>query len=164
MTTLTHSRLNAKRAVPELYQAMIALDTAVANSDLEPLLKELVKIRASQINGCAYCLNMHTRDALEAGERPERLYVLAGWREAPFYSPRERATLAWCEDLTLLPETGASDEAYAPLEEHFSPEEIVALTLAVVAINGWNRMAVDLRKPVGDYVSRLRPRARAAVS
>jgi AhpD family alkylhydroperoxidase len=157
-------RVDYVQVLPAAREAMVGLDKVVARSSLEPELVELVRLRASQLNGCAFCLDMHSKDARARGEDEQRLHVLAGWREAPFYSPRERAALAWCEDLTLLPETGAPDGAYAPLEEHFSPEEIVALTLAVVAINGWNRLAVGLRKPVGDYVSRLRPRARAALS
>jgi alkylhydroperoxidase family enzyme len=96
---------------------------------------------------------MHSKDARARGESEQRLHVLPAWREAPFYSPRERAALAWCESLTLLPQTGAPDDVYAELERVFGAQEIVALTLAIVAINGWNRFAVGLRSPVGDYVS-----------
>jgi len=152
-------RIDYPGVLPEALQAMLGLEQVVHESDLEPELLELVKMRASQLNGCAYCLDMHSKDARARGESEQRLYVLAAWREAPFYSERERAALAWCEALTLLPETGAPDDVYAEVEGVFEPEEIVALTLAIVAINGWNRFAVGLRSPVGDYVS---PYAHAA--
>lgn len=132
---------------------MRRLEQFVKESSLEPLLVELVKMRASQINGCAFCLDMHSKDALALGEEEARLHMLAGWREAPVYSERERAALAWCESLTLLPETGAPDGHYEPLKEHFSDDEIVALSFLVVAINGWNRLAVGFRTPAGEYVS-----------
>ncbi len=126
---------------------MVALEGAVRSSGLEPLLLELVKLRASQINGCAYCMDMHGKDARARGEDEQRLHVLAGWREAPFYNARERAALAWCEALTLLPDTGAPDEVFAEVKQQFSEEEIAALTFQIVAINGWNRLAVGLRTP-----------------
>jgi AhpD family alkylhydroperoxidase len=146
-------RLDYRKTFPAALQAMLGLEDAVHESTLEPELLELVKMRASQLNGCAYCLDMHSKDARARGESEQRLHVLAAWREAPFYSERERAALGWCEALTLLPQTGAPDEAYAQLTEQFDDEEIVALTLATVAINGWNRFAVGLRAEVGDYVS-----------
>lgn len=146
-------RIDYRSVLPEAVRAMRGLEETVARSGLEPELLELVKLRASQLNGCAHCLDMHSKDALARGESPQRLHVLAAWREAPFYSERERAALAWCESLTLLPQTGAPDDVYAELAAAFDEEEIVALTLAIVAINGWNRFAVGLRSPVGDYVS-----------
>ncbi|HWK28768.1 MAG TPA: carboxymuconolactone decarboxylase family protein [Solirubrobacter sp.] len=146
-------RLDYQKAFPKGLEGMLALERAVHASTLEPALLELVKTRASQINGCAHCLDMHTKDARARGEDEQRLHVLAAWREAPFYSERERAALAWCEALTRLPETAAPDSAYDPLTEHFSEEEIAALTFAIVAINGWNRLAVGFHAPVGDYVS-----------
>lgn len=146
-------RLDYQAALPAALKAMMGLEVAFHESTLEPELIELVKLRASQINGCAYCLDMHSKDARARGEEEQRLHVLAAWREAPLYSDRERAALAWCEALTRLPETGAPDADYAPLAELFSDEEIAALTYAIVAINGWNRLAVGLRAPVGDYVS-----------
>jgi AhpD family alkylhydroperoxidase len=146
-------RLDYAKTFPAAMHAMRGLEKAVHESSLEPELLELVKLRASQLNGCAYCLDMHSKDALARGETPQRLHVVAAWREAPFYSERERAALAWCEALTLLPETAAPDDVYAEVEARFSPEEVVALTLAIVAINGWNRFAVGFRSPVGDYVS-----------
>jgi AhpD family alkylhydroperoxidase len=146
-------RIDYQKVFPDALRAMLGLEKAVHASSLEPELLELVKMRASQLNGCAYCLDMHSKDARARGETEQRLHVLSAWREAPFYSERERAALAWCEALTLLPQTGAPDDVYAELERAFEPEEIVALTLAIVAINGWNRFAVGLRSPVGDYVS-----------
>jgi AhpD family alkylhydroperoxidase len=146
-------RLDYRTALPAALQGLLTLERAVHQSTLEPALLELVKTRASQINGCAYCLDMHTKDARARGESEQRLHVLAAWREAPLYDDRERAALAWCEALTRLPETGAPDDDYGPLTEHFSEEEIAALTYAIVAINGWNRLAVGFRSPVGDYVS-----------
>jgi AhpD family alkylhydroperoxidase len=146
-------RVDYAKAFPAGHEAMLALEVAVRRSGLEPLLLELVKRRASQLNGCAYCLDMHSKDARARGEEEQRLHVLAAWREALFYSERERAALAWCEVLTLLPERGAPDEVYQPLETQFSSEEIAALTFQIVAINAWNRLAVGLRNPVGDYVS-----------
>ena len=143
MTTLTSPRLNAKRAVPELYKAMLALDEAVTNSGLDPLVAELVKIRASQINGCAYCLNMHTRDALKAGERPERLHVLAGWREAPtWFDDRERAALDFTEAVTHIGPRGVSDDVYDAAAEQFSEAELGALLFLAITSNAWNRLAV----------------------
>jgi AhpD family alkylhydroperoxidase len=146
-------RIDYQKVFPNALRAMLGLENAVHASSLEPELLELVKMRASQLNGCAYCLDMHSKDARARGETEQRLHVLSAWREAPFYGERERAALAWCEALTLLPQTGAPDDVYAELERAFEPEEIVALTLAIVAINGWNRFAVGLRSPVGDYVS-----------
>lgn len=156
-------RIDYSKVFPGALQAMIGLEKAVHASSLEPELLELVKMRASQLNGCAYCLDMHSKDARARGESEQRLYVLAAWREAPFYSGRERAALAWCEALTLVSETAAPDEAYAQVAEQFDEEEVVALTLAIVAINGWNRFAIGLRSPVGDYVSPYAERPAEAV-
>jgi len=139
------SRLDYFAASPESMQAMLALENHVRGCGLEPSLIELVKTRASQINGCAYCVHMHTRDARAAGESEERLYLLPVWRESPLYSARERAALAWTEALTLIAETRAPDEDYAELRRHFSEEEAVKLTLLIGAINIWNRFAVGFR-------------------
>jgi AhpD family alkylhydroperoxidase len=152
-------RIDYAHVMPEAPRAMMGLQRVVDSSGLDPKLLELVKVRASQINGCAHCLDMHTKDARALGETEQRLYLVAAWREAPVYTPRERAALAWCESLTLLPQTGAPDEVYEEVAREFSPEEIVALTLAIVAINGWNRLAVGMRSPTGDYVSRRKPAA-----
>src|SRR6185312_620048 len=129
-------------------RAMAELERAVHSTALEPELLELVRIRASQVNGCTYCLAMHNRDARARGEHQTRLDTVAAWREAPYYSPRERAALAWCEALTELPRAGAPDDVYAAVEAEFAQEEIAALTFAIVAINGWNRLAVGLRSDV----------------
>ena len=145
-------RLDYRSVLPEALQAMRGLEETVSRSGLDPELLELVKMRASQLNGCAHCLDMHSKDARARGESEQRLHVLAAWREAPFYSERERAALAWCEALTLLPQTGAPDDVYAELQSAFGEEEMVALTLAIVAINGWNRFAVGFRAPVGGHV------------
>jgi AhpD family alkylhydroperoxidase len=154
-------RVDYMAAFPSGVKAMLGLEKAVHESGLEPELLELVKLRASQLNGCAYCLDMHSKDARARGEDEQRLHVLAAWREAPFYSPRERAALAWCESLTLLAETGAPDDVFAEVDAEFSAEEISALTFQIVAINGWNRLAVGMRSPVGDYVSPFRIEANA---
>jgi AhpD family alkylhydroperoxidase len=132
-------------------KAMYGLEGPLRNSGLEPALRELVKTRASQINGCAYCLDMHTKDARAQGESEQRLYALNAWRETSFYTDRERAALEWTEHLTLIAGRDVSDELYARVREQFSEEEIVHLTLAVVQINGWNRIAISFRPPVGSY-------------
>ena len=139
------TRLNHWTAAPQVMQAMMALEKASRSHGLEHSLLELVKTRASIINRCAFCLDMHTREARAAGETEERLYMLAAWEEATCYTPRERAALAWTDTLTRLSETGAPDAAYDATAAAFSPEEQVALTLAIVAINGWNRFGVGFR-------------------
>jgi len=146
------NRLVFEEVSPSGRAAMLGLERVVHESNLEGSLLELVKIRASQINGCAFCIDMHTKDATAAGEREDRIHLLPAWREAPFYSPRERAALQWTEALTRLPETGAPDEAYDQAAAQFTEEELATLTLAIVAINGWNRLAVGFRKPAGTYV------------
>lgn len=146
-------RIDYHRVFPLAGQAMAGLERAARESTLERTLLELVKLRASQLNGCAYCVDMHTKDARAMGEGEQRLHLVAVWREAPSFTPRERAALAWCEALTLLPQSRVSDDLYRETRLAFSEEELVALTLAVVAINGWNRFAVAFRTPVGSYVS-----------
>ncbi|HUZ41669.1 MAG TPA: carboxymuconolactone decarboxylase family protein [Acidimicrobiales bacterium] len=146
-------RIDYTNVFPAALAAMAGLEQAVHSSSLEPELLELVKLRASQINGCGYCVDMHSKDAKGIGIDDQRLNLVVVWPEAPNYSSRERAALAWCETLTTLSSTGASDDVYEKVASQFTPEEIVALTLAVVAINGWNRFAVGLRSPVGNYVS-----------
>src|SRR5690606_9415494 len=130
---------------PAAMNAMLAFEKAMRTSGLEHALIELVKTRASQINGCAYCIHMHTRDARAHGETEERLYLLSAWRESPLFTERERAALAWTEALTLIAQTGAPDEDYERLQSQFSPEEQVKLTLLIGAINVWNRIAVGFR-------------------
>ena len=151
------ARIDYASAFPEGVRAMAGLQRAVDTAELEPLLLELVKMRASQSNGCAHCLDMHSKDARALGESEQRLHLLAAWRDAPCYDARERAALAWCEHLTLISEAGAPDPVYEKLRESFSAKEIVALTLAIVAINGWNRLAISMRAPAGAYVSPHRP-------
>ncbi len=144
-------RLNSAEVAPEGYRAMINLDRYVRSSGLEHSLIELIKIRASQINGCAYCIDMHTKDARAAGETEQRIYALSAWRETPFFTERERAALAWAEALTLISENDVPDELYNSVRQHFSEKEIVDLTLAVVMINGWNRIAIPFRSVPGSY-------------
>jgi AhpD family alkylhydroperoxidase len=138
-------RLNPNKAAPEAMAAMTAVETYVRGSGLEMLLIELVKTRASQINGCAFCLHMHTRDARKHGETEERLYLLDAWRESTLYTPRERAALAWTESLTLVSQNHVPDAVYAEVREQFGEEELVKLTLLITTINAWNRIAIAFR-------------------
>jgi AhpD family alkylhydroperoxidase len=140
-----NARVNVAKAAPVAYKAMAALAQTVEQSGLEHSLLQLVKMRASQINGCAFCLAMHSADARKAGETEARLYLLNAWRETPVYSERERAALAWTEALTLISEGHAPDEVYEEVRRQFSDEELGNLTMAVVAINGWNRIAISSR-------------------
>jgi AhpD family alkylhydroperoxidase len=145
-------RLEAQTASPAAYQAMLSLETFLRRSSkLEPSLLELVKMRASQINGCAYCLDMHSKDARAAGETEQRLYALNAWRETPFYTDRERAALAWTEALTLVAQDHVPDAVFEEARQHFTDEELVNLSLAVVTINGWNRLAIAFRAVPGIY-------------
>lgn len=139
------SRLNPYKAAPELMKALSALEAAVQASGLEQSLIDLVKIRASQINGCAFCIHMHTTDARGLGETEERLYLLDAWRESPLYTDRERAALAWTEAVTLVSQTHVPDAVYEQARQQFSNEEVVKLTVLVVTINAWNRIAISLR-------------------
>lgn len=139
------NRLDYFAAAPESMQALLALEKHVQKCGLEHSLIELVKTRASQINGCAYCIHMHTRDARAAGESEERLYLLSAWRESPLYTHRERAALAWTEALTQVADTHAPDEDYAEMRQHFTEQEAVQLTLLIGVINIWNRLAIGFR-------------------
>ncbi len=145
-------RMDYRKAAPDAFKAMLDLEAGVHRGGLEKSLIELVKMRASQINGCGYCLDMHSKDARAAGETEQRLYVLPAWREAPFYSARERAALAWTEAVTQVATKDLSDELYAQVREEFDEKSLVELTLAIIAINGWNRMAIAFRADVGTYV------------
>ena len=136
------ARLNANIIAPELAEQGTRLQQAIEALGLDKSLMELVKIRASQLNGCAFCINMHTRDARKLGETEARIYLLSAWRESTVFSPKERAVLAWTETLTLVAERGAPEELFAELKRHFSDKEIVALTGAVAMINFWNRAAI----------------------
>ncbi|EUB75969.1 alkylhydroperoxidase like protein, AhpD family [Pseudomonas sp. GM41(2012)] len=139
-------RIDFYTASPDALKAMIALETAVSKLPLEKTLIELVKLRASQINGCAFCVDMHTADARKGGETERRLYAVSVWRETPFFTPRERAALAWTESLTLLSQTHAPDEDYELVSAQFTPKEMVDLSVAISTINSWNRLAVGFRK------------------
>jgi AhpD family alkylhydroperoxidase len=138
-------RLNPYQAAPEAMKALGALEAYVVGCGLEPSLIELVKTRASQINGCAFCIHMHTRDARARGETEERLYLLDAWRESPLYTERERAALAWTEALTLISQTHAPDAVYEQVRQQFAEDELVKLTLLVGTINAWNRIAIGFR-------------------
>jgi len=145
------SRIEYTKVAPGAYRAMVGLEKYLHDCGLEAALLELVRMRASQINGCAFCLDMHSKEARAAGETEQRLYLLNAWREAPFYNERERAALAWTEALTLVSENHVPDEVYNEARQHFSEQELVNLSLAVVAINGWNRLAIGFRTEAGGY-------------
>jgi len=138
-------RLNVWTVAPQAMQAFVDFSQAMAKDGVEPSLAELVKIRASQLNHCAFCLHMHTREALAQGESEVRLTMLTAWQESPLYTDRERAALAWTESLTFLPETSAPDDVYAELQAHFTPEEQVKLTMLIGIINAWNRFGCGFR-------------------
>jgi AhpD family alkylhydroperoxidase len=140
------ARLDFYKASPEAIKAMVAMETAVARLGLEPALQELLKLRASQINGCAFCVDLHSSDARKKGETERRLFAVTVWRETPFFTPRERAALAWTEAVTLVADTHVPDDVYAELAEHFTEAERVNLTLAIGLINTWNRLAIAFRK------------------
>jgi AhpD family alkylhydroperoxidase len=144
-------RFNIFKAAPDGYKAMAAMESYLAGSSIEKPLRELVKLRASQINGCAYCLDMHWKDARAAGESEQRLYGLDAWEESPYYSERERAALAWTEALTLVREGHVSDAVYEKVKGVFSEKELADLTWAIGAINLWNRVAIAVRSPAGSY-------------
>ncbi|HLV00299.1 MAG TPA: carboxymuconolactone decarboxylase family protein [Acidobacteriota bacterium] len=144
-------RINYHQQAAEAVKGLRAIEEYVYASGLEKSLIELVKLRVSQINGCAYCIDMHTKDARQLGETEQRLYLLTAWRETPFYSERERAALAWAEILTLISGNDVSDEEYEAVRQHFSESELIALTMAIVSINGWNRLAIPFRSVPGSY-------------
>lgn len=146
-----NKRLDYNETDPKAIKGLLELEKYVGGSGLEKSIYELVKLRASQINGCAYCIDMHSKDARRAGESEQRLYALSAWRETSFYSERERAALAWTEAMTLISENDISDALYKSATEHFNDKELLALTMAIVAINGWNRLAIGFRKQPGSY-------------
>jgi len=147
-------RLEYSKVSPHALQAMYGLEKFVRESGLEESLLNLVRMRASQINGCAYCIDMHSKDARALEETEQRLYELDAWRETPFYTDRERAALEWTEALTLVMQAHVPDEIFQRVNQHFSEEELVALSMAVVAINGWNRLAIAFRAVPGIYQPR----------
>ena len=156
-----NSRIDVMKVSPRAVQAVLGLQNYVNATGLEPSLLDLVKMRASQINGCAYCLDMHSKDARAAGETEQRLYLLNAWRESPFYTDRERAALEWTESLTLVSESHVPDDVYHNTREFFSETELVDLAMAVVAINTWNRLSISFRAEPGTYEP---PRARAGAT
>jgi AhpD family alkylhydroperoxidase len=139
------SRLDIYKASPDAIKAMLAFSAATEKLGLEKPLLELVKLRASQINGCAFCVDMHAADARKGGESERRLYALSVWHETPFFTPRERAALAWTETVTRISTDGAPDDVHAALVEQFTPKEQMDLTLAIAMINSWNRLAISFR-------------------
>jgi AhpD family alkylhydroperoxidase len=147
------SRIDITHVRPGVVQAMLGLERQVRQGGLDERLLDLVRIRASQINGCAYCLDMHSKDARANGETEQRLYGLDAWRETPYYSARERAALEWTEALTLVSKTRVPDDVFERVRAQFSEDELVHLSLAVVAINGWNRLNIAARTVPGDYVA-----------
>ena len=156
------TRIDVNRHVNSgMARALFALSAETAKN-IEPRLFELVKIRASQLNGCAYCIDMHTKDARAAGETEQRIYALSAWRETPFFTDRERAALEWAEAVTRVGDTHVPDEIYERVSTVFDESELVALTFGVIVINCWNRLAVPFRAPVGTY--QAKPRTETASS
>ena len=147
------ARIDVMHVSPGIIQSMLGLERQVRQAGFDSKLLDLVRMRASQINGCAYCLDMHSKDARANGETEQRLYSLEAWRETPYYSARERAALEWTEALTLVSETRVPDDVYDRVREQFSEDELVHLSLAIVAINGWNRLNVAARTVPGSYVA-----------
>jgi AhpD family alkylhydroperoxidase len=144
-------RINIGKVATGGYQAMSGLEKFINSSGLDHRLIHMIKLRASQINGCAYCIDMHWKDSRAAGETEQRLYGLDAWEESPYYSDKERAALAWTEALTNITDGHVSDDVFARTKEHFSDEELVSLGWLVSAINAWNRMAIAFRSPAGSY-------------
>ena len=155
-------RMNPFAASPKAYQAMETLQGVVDSCGLERPLLELVKLRTSQLNGCAYCLDMHSKDARALGETEQRIYALNAWRETPFYTERERAALEWAEEVTLIAADHAPDEVYERVAKQFTPEELANLTFAIATINSWNRLCIAFRIVPGSYKSKLKPLAASA--
>jgi AhpD family alkylhydroperoxidase len=144
-------RIDYQKASPEATRAMYQLEAAVRHTGLEKPLLELIKLRVSQINGCAYCLDMHSKDARAAGETEQRLYTLSVWHETTFFTDRERAALEWAEHLTLIAKQRVPDDVFERVSAQFDEKEIVNLTLAVVTINAWNRFSISFQPEVGDH-------------
>ncbi|MCC6422152.1 MAG: carboxymuconolactone decarboxylase family protein [Phycisphaerales bacterium] len=144
-------RIHYMKIAPDAFKAMLGVESYVRDSGLEHSLLELIKTRVSQMNGCAFCLDMHTKDARAAGETEQRLYLLSAWRESPFYTERERAALLWAENVTQLPVGGIPDEIFDQVSRSFDEKALVDLTMAIIAINGWNRLSISFRTEVGTY-------------
>lgn len=147
-------RINYTKVAPHAASALSQIDAYVRHSGLEPALVELIKLRASYLNGCAYCVDMHTKDARASGESEQRIYAVPIWQETPYFSPRERAALAWTEAVTLIGGEHVPDEVFRQAREQFSEKQLVDLTMAIVAINGWNRLAISFRRVPGSYQPR----------
>ncbi len=145
------ARMDYGKAAPGAMRAMYGLERYIRETGLEPSLRELVRLRVSQINGCAYCVDMHYKDARALGESEQRLYGLVAWREMPWYTERERAAFAWAEALTLISTNHVPDELYEQVRQHFTEEELTNLTLVIVTINGWNRFGISFRDDAGTY-------------
>jgi AhpD family alkylhydroperoxidase len=148
------TRINLPQASPGAFKALLGVERYLGESGLEVSLLDLVKLRASLMNGCAYCIDMHWKDARARGESEQRLYGLGAWRESPYYSERERAALAWTEAVTNVVEGHVGDEAYATAAAQFDEKQLVDLTLAITAINSWNRLSIAFRSPAGTYQPR----------
>ena len=144
-------RISYTEAAEGALKAMYGLETYLRHSSIEPMLLHLLKFRVSQINGCAYCLDMHSKDLRALGETEQRLYLLDAWRESPFYTDRERAALEWAEALTLVGESHVPDDVFEQVKAQFSDKEIIDLTMAIVTINGWNRISIAFRTTPGTY-------------
>lgn len=144
-------RINYGKDHPKAIKGLAEIEAFVNHSTMDPKLHELVKVRASQLNGCAFCLDMHTKDARANGETEQRLYGLSAWRETSYYTDKERAALEWTEALTLISQTHISDELYLYVREYFDERELMELTMAVIAINSWNRLAISFKKEPGSY-------------
>ncbi len=156
-------RIDPKNIPPEAYKPLLQLEAWIEHhSGLEPVLLNLMKLRASQINGCAYCIDMHSKDLRALDEPEQRLYELDAWRETPFYSERERAALEWTEAVTRIADTHVPDELYERVRAHFTEQEMIGLTLAVAAINSWNRLAISFRQLPGTYQPQVRQVRRTA--
>jgi AhpD family alkylhydroperoxidase len=153
-------RLNVAKVSPAAYHAMLSLEKYISQSSIEPGLAHLLKLRASQLNGCAYCLDMHWKDARALGETEQRLYGLDAWREAPYYTDRERAALEWTEALTRVTDGHVDDQVYERARKAFSEKELVELAMIAVAINGWNRLAIAFRSEAGSYQPPAQPQHR----
>lgn len=145
------NRLDYGKVAPEAIKGLLELERYVHHSNLEKSLFELVKTRASQLNGCAYCLDMHTKDARKGGETEQRLYTLSAWRETPFFTERERAALEWTEALTLISQSHITDDLYERVTKQFNEQDLMALTMTIIAINGWNRLAIPFKTEAGSY-------------
>jgi AhpD family alkylhydroperoxidase len=158
--TTPNQRLHYPKVAPDAYRAMLALEDYVRSTGVDPKLLALVKLGASYLNGCAFCVDMHTKDARADGETEQRLYAVPVWRDTPFFNLRERAALAWTEAVTQLGREGVPDDVYDSARAQFDEAELVRLTMAVVAINGWNRLSIAFRSEVGGYQPRRREAGR----